>query len=266
MCRLFLQFHIDNDHSIYIKRFLKQGHKKYQKHTPGLTNYRDNGPHTEGFGFASLKANANRKADANRKAGAWVIYKSHERSTFDLDRIPKRAKLVIGHLRKRCDRTTVSIENTHPFVYKDHVFLHNGRIRDFDQYRSMILGWIHPRFRNLIEGQTDTEHLFYFYLTIAETHNPVESFRILFQTFATYDIELSANIIYANPDTVVITRFLYYNTGEYKRVQHPHSLYYDATDGFIVSSEPVSGHPRIVPENSMIEIDIKSGEARMISI
>lgn len=254
MCRLFLGFHIDAD--IYIKKFFRQSHCKYRKKTPGITNYRDNGPHTEGFGFAFL--------DKKR----WVIYKSPKTLDFEADRTFP-SNLVIGHIRKLCDKTAVSIENTHPFVYGDHVFFHNGRIHDFASVRPMILSWIHPMFRQCIRGETDTECLFYFYLTIAKTTScEKDAFCILFETFRTYDIELSANFIYGNPFRVFVTRFLYYNLGKYTKRQYAHSLYYDANvdNGFIISSEPVSGHPRMVEENSIIEIDIGLGEVRLHKI
>jgi len=265
MCRLFLGFHID-DNSIYIKRFFKQGHCKYKKQTPGYRNHRDNGPHTEGFGFASLLAQSNNVGKNGDKD--WVIYKSHAMDEFQPERIPKRAILVAGHLRKICDVTTVTLENTHPFVYRDHVFFHNGRILDFAEHRETIVKWIRPKYRGHIMGHTDSEHLFYFYLTILEKkRDPVESFRILFQTFARDKIELSANFIYANKKVAIATRYLYYNPADYTTKQHPHSLYYDTIDetngGFIISSEKVSDHPTMIPENSIIEIDLKTGEARM---
>lgn len=80
------------------------------------------------------------------------------------------AKTVIAHAR----RATVggaSLENTHPFVYGRYVFAHNGTLPNFDRIQPLLLQGIDPVHRNHIQGQTDSEHIFMYLMTLW-SHRP----------------------------------------------------------------------------------------------
>ncbi len=80
------------------------------------------------------------------------------------------AHTVIAHVR----RATVgppSIENTHPFVLGRFIFAHNGTIPRFSELRERLLEHTDPLHRAEIKGQTDSEHLFHFLLTLW-SHGP----------------------------------------------------------------------------------------------
>ena len=75
------------------------------------------------------------------------------------------AKTVVAHVR----RATVgppALQNTHPFVHGRWIFAHNGTIPNFQQVRPMMLDATDPLHRNEIHGDTDSEHMFRFLLTL----------------------------------------------------------------------------------------------------
>ena len=56
--------------------------------------------------------------------------------------------------------------NTHPFRWGKWLFAHLGTINQFRRIRSKILRRLPPAYKKLIRGNTDSEHLFYFYLSL----------------------------------------------------------------------------------------------------
>jgi predicted glutamine amidotransferase len=61
------------------------------------------------------------------------------------------------HLRWATKGLSVSENNTHPFVYGDYSFIHNGSIFPPDS----IIEFIDEKFKKLIIGETDSERYFY---------------------------------------------------------------------------------------------------------
>ncbi len=75
------------------------------------------------------------------------------------------AHTVVAHVR----RATVgppSFENTHPFVHGRWIFAHNGTVPHFDQVRERLLEAMDSTHRDSILGETDSEHVFYYLLTL----------------------------------------------------------------------------------------------------
>jgi len=75
------------------------------------------------------------------------------------------AHTVVAHVR----RATVggqSIHNTHPFHYGRWIFAHNGTVPNFLKVRDRMMPEIDPLLRNDIKGTTDSEHVFYYLLTL----------------------------------------------------------------------------------------------------
>ena len=110
-------------HPIIYTIFLQQSNHK-SKNTPGLNNKRDHINHKDGFGFAYLSPSSHK----------WKIYKNPLLYTDDtkLDKIINekisRSNIILGHIRKNEDKSGTNYENTHPFHYKNKIFLHNGNI------------------------------------------------------------------------------------------------------------------------------------------
>jgi glutamine amidotransferase len=69
-----------------------------------------------------------------------------------------------------------SVDNTHPFQHGRWIFAHNGTIPNFDRVRDRMMPAIDPLLRNNIKGTTDSEHIFYYLLTLV-THHPERHLR-----------------------------------------------------------------------------------------
>ena len=85
------------------------------------------------------------------------------------------AHTVVAHVR----RATVgepSMENTHPFQHGRWIFVHNGTVPDFMKVRDRMILEIDPVMRNDIKGTTDSEHIFYYLLSLHSKH-PEQSMR-----------------------------------------------------------------------------------------
>lgn len=82
------------------------------------------------------------------------------------------SETVLAHVRKATqgERT---IFNCHPFQYGRWVFAHNGDIPHFEQKREALLSQVSPHFRRYILGETDSEVLFFVFLSVLEAHGPL---------------------------------------------------------------------------------------------
>jgi glutamine amidotransferase len=77
------------------------------------------------------------------------------------------SETVLAHVRK-ATQGTPTIFNCHPFQYGRWVFAHNGDIPNFEAKRATLLAQVAPRFRRFIMGETDSEVLFFVFLTALE--------------------------------------------------------------------------------------------------
>lgn len=234
--------------------FLAQSiHNK--KHTPGLQNPRDLHQHCDGFGFAYARSNK------------WSVYKQpylfQETPTIDeiLETVAE-SPVILGHIRSASKGMAVAYENTHPFHYKNQVFMHNGQIHGFTtSMRKALMKHILPTFRPSIKGDTDTEVLFYLFLTclgktqLSQLSHSNDSAKSLIEAFQrTVSIlknagirEFAGNIVFANKTHILVTRYLMHDLANFPKKQTPNSLYISDIDGHIcISSEPVSKNARLL--------------------
>jgi glutamine amidotransferase len=261
MCRLFFSFH-NKDTKQKIVDFVKQSSQK-KKNTPGINNHRDSLIHEDGYGLAWIKDDK------------WNIYKKSIVYTKDsgfesfINRIPK--KIVIGHIRKINKNSLAERHeyNTHPFIFENQLFIHNGYIHDFQKNRELLLNYVDSEYNNHINGETDTEIIFFMLLGIFKNRYKkkpnreqiILAFKELFQIFEKNNIELIANFIFANNKYVVITRYLFYDSKKYKTLQYPPSLYYSISkNGFLVVSEPITEDYRPFPMNTMMILNHHTGK------
>jgi len=75
------------------------------------------------------------------------------------------SETVLAHIR-RATQGPLTVLNSHPFQYGRWVFAHNGDIPDFARCRDALEGEIAPRLRRFILGETDSERLFFLFLTV----------------------------------------------------------------------------------------------------
>lgn len=68
--------------------------------------------------------------------------------------------VIVGHVRQ-ASVGAVSEANTHPFVHGRWLFAHNGTVQGFGTNPDPLRRLIPLHLRERIEGETDSEHLFY---------------------------------------------------------------------------------------------------------
>ena len=115
--------------------------------------------HAHGWGVVTYD---NAAPHAERQA--WAAYRGEH---FQRAASRVYADLVIAHVR----RATVGapdMHNTHPFVHGRWSFAHNGTAPHFGRLKERFLNHIAPPLRGEIKGETDSEHLFYYLLSLMD--------------------------------------------------------------------------------------------------
>jgi len=84
-----------------------------------------------------------------------------------------RSHMFVAHVRAATGGTPVQQTNCHPFRNGRWLFLHNGRIHEFDRIRRDLDFAVRPDLYNLIEGSTDSEVMFHLALTFGLEDDPV---------------------------------------------------------------------------------------------
>jgi glutamine amidotransferase len=84
------------------------------------------------------------------------------------------SQTVVAHIRK-ATVGDVSVLNCHPFQYGRWVFAHNGDIPEFPRCQEEIEAEILPELRRYIMGDTDSERVFFLFLTRLSAMGPPAS-------------------------------------------------------------------------------------------
>lgn len=259
MCRWFIYYGenislkkilIDPENSI-----IKQSYSK--KFTPYIkNNWRDNKINVDGYGIGFLFDDKN-----------YFLYKSTDSPWNDNNLkniIPLfKTKLFFGHVRaikpelNRC-YSFVHQVNCHPFKYKDYMWIHNGNIKNFCKIKLDIIKKIKPQFISLINGNTDSEYVFYLFLTFLEKNrNLKKTMMVLINYLSTFlkNKVSSMNFAVTDKKNVIATRYI--NSDH----EDPPSLYYKLENKKIyISSEPIDYIEKgwtLIKKNVMISIDKK---------
>jgi predicted glutamine amidotransferase len=201
---------------------------------------------------------------------AWAAYQGeHFKKTAA--RLYSRA--AIAHVR----RATVgppSLENTHPFVHGLWLFAHNGTVPNFAQVCERLLPELDEVHRTDIHGNTDSEHIFRYLLTLWGRHPDrplIETLRIgLEQTIQwSNDIDPSArislNLLWTNGEELIgsrLNRTLWYLEREglshceicgKSHVHHAPKQPYRAIE---IASEPITSESwREIPNGTVFAVD-----------
>lgn len=84
------------------------------------------------------------------------------------------SETVLAHVRK-ATQGPLTVLNCHPFQYGRWVFAHNGDIPKFHQrHRRAMVAEVAPRLRRFVLGETDSEVLFFLFLSRLERHGPLD--------------------------------------------------------------------------------------------
>ena len=75
------------------------------------------------------------------------------------------SETVLAHVRK-ATQGAHTVLNCHPFQYGRWVFAHNGDVPEFgEKHRERLMAEIEPRLRRFVLGETDSEVVFFLFLT-----------------------------------------------------------------------------------------------------
>ena len=225
--------------------------------------------HTHGWGIATYK---NDIPQVERQA--WAAYKGE---CFEKAATKIYSTTVIAHVR-RATMGAPARRNTHPFTFDRWTFAHNGTVPGFKKIRSKMIEEIDENFRSKITGETDSEHVFYFFLTLNQRfpqrtviENLTETIRKTCQWSkeCVPDGLMGLNIILSDGKGIYgsrIGRTLFYaqHKGVYNceicgfpHIHHVPSIDYNAID---IASEPITKDDWIeIPDRTVFFTDKSFG-------
>lgn len=105
--------------------------------------------HEDGWGIGGYK---NGKMDYFKKEANSAL-QGQEYDKIVSNIVSGQSDLIVGHLRKS-SVGNVSFNNTHPFIFEDFVFCHNGTIFKSENIK------LDSYYESLIQGTTDSERFF----------------------------------------------------------------------------------------------------------
>lgn len=84
------------------------------------------------------------------------------------------SETVVAHVRK-ATQGELTVLNTHPFQHGRWVFAHNGDIPDLGDVRDALRNQVSPRLRRFVLGDTDSELVFFIFLSELHRQGPLAS-------------------------------------------------------------------------------------------
>ncbi len=81
-----------------------------------------------------------------------------------------QANCFFAHVRAATAGTPVTELNCHPFQFEQFLWMHNGKIADFKKIRRRLRAHLDDDSYDLIQGTTDSEHVFALFLTQLREH------------------------------------------------------------------------------------------------
>lgn len=168
------------------------------------------------------------------------------RNLLDMSaKIPTRC--FFAHVRDASVGMPVSQSNCHPFKFGPYLWMHNGRLDQFDKFRRLILNDLSDQAFHFIKGNTDSECAFAIFLDEIQFNLNVSieamkaAMRQTIHRINQYRVEVGAdtnafiNFAVTNGEFSVFSR--YSSNSEVR----PASLFYQIKDGnVVVASEPLS--------------------------
>jgi ergothioneine biosynthesis protein EgtC len=88
-----------------------------------------------------------------------------------------RSPCILAHVRAATPGMPVTVVNCHPFSWGPFAFMHNGHVGGYRRIRRRLLGRLSDESFELIEGSTDSEHVFALFVERyqdSETEDPAE--------------------------------------------------------------------------------------------
>ena len=82
------------------------------------------------------------------------------------------SETVLAHVRK-ATVGELNVLNCHPFQHGRWTMAHNGEVRRYGQFKDVLRQSIAPRLRRYVLGDTDSEVLFFLFLTHLQAYGPL---------------------------------------------------------------------------------------------
>lgn len=123
-----------------------------------------------------------------------------ESSTFKTVIADNAADGALLHLRWATKGLNNSENNTHPFVYGDYSFIHNGSIFPPDSFAQFI----DEKFKSLIIGDTDSERYFYLLMGQIEKLGLVDGIKSTIAIVKEHGKTTSLNFMLMNNEVFVV--------------------------------------------------------------
>lgn len=207
------------------------------------------GQHTNGWGIVTFET-----GKPHLEKQSWAAYHGEH---FKRAAAKIYSRTVLAHIRKATVGKSV-LANTHPFTSGKWAFAHNGTVPGFSKLQRKLCNLISDERRVGIAGETDSEHVFAYLLTLLDQHGEASIETLLarcartiteYAADANPKAKLGLNIMLTDGDHVYGTclgRSLYYveRKGLYDceicgfpHIHHDPNVEYW---GVVVASEPIT--------------------------
>jgi predicted glutamine amidotransferase len=148
--------------------------------------------HCDGWGYAHINHDAT-KAENFREPIPAI------NSDSLMQQISQPTDGALLHFRWASKGLDIKEVNTHPFIYQDITFIHNGSFAPFD----VLAPDIDDEFKKEIKGDTDSELYFYYLLTEIKKHGFLDGITSALRFIKANISHSSANMMIMNKDYFV---------------------------------------------------------------
>ena len=165
------------------------------------------------------------------------------------------------HLRWATKGLSISENNTHPFMYGEYSFIHNGSIFPPDA----VTPFIHPKFLPRISGETDSERYFYLVMTEIEKLGLVDGVKSALSIIKAHGDTTSLNCMLMNRESfVVVSEHNVDRKPEWAVDDYYEIKYVDTPEGLLFASsgwnqpgwKELENHHMAVVNRSTFEIEV----------
>ncbi len=173
-----------------------------------------------------------------------------------------KGDLMFAHVRRR-SQGPVLMENTHPFVYEQWMFMHNGNIPNFEHCKKLLNRNLSSDEAIETEGTTDSEFLFKYFLQWFRKSKNCDEYCAL--NIIHHIISQIFKLIEPDNEKKLALNFMLTDGNYIIGFRKNRTLYYSLDDNSIViSSEPLDSKAEWneIPEEHFI-LSTKPGEIKL---